>query len=117
MSTKKITINIQVFCAHEYTQANGRFAASIEGGNSTELAARLTEIEQLRAQGIPTIPTTMALEKATNPFLRPEAIAKLWGFKNATAGETTAGGENASKASFDRNVTVFAELRRKKDNF
>ena len=59
-----------LYCAHEYTQANARFAVTVEPDNAA-LAARVTEIDRLRSQGRPTIPTSVGLEKATNPFLRP----------------------------------------------
>ena len=61
----------QVYCGHEYTLSNGRFAASVEPDNS-ELRDRLVEVEALRAQNKPTLPTTLALELTTNPFLRAD---------------------------------------------
>ena len=60
----------RVYCAHEYTQANARFALSVEPGNKV-LSERAREIDELRARNEPTIPTTIGMEKATNPFLRP----------------------------------------------
>lgn len=68
-----------VYCGHEYTLSNARFALSVEPGNGV-LAARVREIEALRADGRATLPTTIGLEKATNPFLRTnsaEIRAKL----------------------------------------
>ena len=62
----------RLYCAHEYTQANARFALSVEPQNAM-LIARSAEVDQLRAQGRPTVPTILALEKATNPFLRPDS--------------------------------------------
>ncbi len=59
-----------VYCAHEYTQANARFALSVEPDNAA-LVARAREIDELRSRGVPTVPTSIGLEKATNPFLRP----------------------------------------------
>jgi len=59
-------------CAHEYTQANARFALSVEP-NNPELVARSMQVDGLRAKDEPTVPTTLALEKATNPFLRPSS--------------------------------------------
>lgn len=58
-----------LYCGHEYTLANGRFAAHVEPGNA-DIAARLTEVEQMRARGEITLPTTVAAERATNPFVR-----------------------------------------------
>jgi len=59
----------RVYCGHEYTEKNLRFAAMLEPGNR-RLAEKLRSVEALRAQGRPTIPSTIADEKATNPFLR-----------------------------------------------
>jgi hydroxyacylglutathione hydrolase len=61
----------RVYCGHEYTLANIRFARAIELDNA-ELVARQRECERLRARGEPTLPSTIALELATNPFLRCE---------------------------------------------
>jgi hydroxyacylglutathione hydrolase len=60
----------RLYCAHEYTQSNGRFALTVEPGNRA-LVERVEEVARLRAAGRPTVPTTVGLEKATNPFLRP----------------------------------------------
>jgi hydroxyacylglutathione hydrolase len=89
-----------VYCAHEYTQSNAAFALSVEPGNA-ELVARSEEIDRLRAAGEPTVPTTIGLEKATNPFLRPDS-ANL---------QATVGMEEGDL------VAVFAETRRRKDSF
>lgn len=62
----------RVYCAHEYTQANGRFALTVEPGNQA-LVARMAEVDRLRAAGTPTVPSTIAEELATNPFLRPDS--------------------------------------------
>ncbi|MDR6789692.1 hydroxyacylglutathione hydrolase [Sphingomonas sp. BE138] len=62
-----------VYCGHEYTQSNGRFALTVEPDNQA-LAARMAEVDRLRAAGEPTVPTTIGIERATNPFLRaPDA--------------------------------------------
>lgn len=58
-----------VYCAHEYTLDNLRFAAEIEPDNAA-LAARITAERAKRARGLPTVPSTIGLEKASNPFLR-----------------------------------------------
>lgn len=89
-----------VYCAHEYTQANARFALSVEPDNDA-LQARALEIEALRADGRPTVPSTIGIEKKTNPFLRPMS-ADL---------QSTIGLTGADP------VEVFAETRRRKDNF
>jgi hydroxyacylglutathione hydrolase len=62
----------QIYCGHEYTLSNARFARAIEPEN-IELTRRVQEIEARRAAGQPTLPSTVALEKATNPFLRTYA--------------------------------------------
>jgi len=90
----------RIYCGHEYTQANGRFAVTVEPGNPV-LKARIEEVARLRAERRPTLPTTVAAELAANPFLRaeqPEIQAALG----------MAGAEPAA---------VFAELRGRKDRF
>jgi hydroxyacylglutathione hydrolase len=89
-----------LYCGHDYTAANARFALTIEPGNAA-LKARAAEVNQLVAEGRPTLPTTLGREKAANPFLRadrPEVAAAV-GLPGAPAAE------------------VFAELRRRKDRF
>jgi hydroxyacylglutathione hydrolase len=69
----------EVYCAHEYTLSNGRFAVTVEPDNR-EIAARLAEVEAARAAGEATVPTTIARERATNPFMRassPQELAEL----------------------------------------
>ena len=66
-----------VYCGHEYTEANLRFALSVEPGNEM-LYDRIKRVELLRDVGLPSVPSTLAEEMATNPFLRcrePEVIA------------------------------------------
>ena len=89
-----------VYCAHEYTQANAQFALTVEPGNA-RLVARSKEIDELRARGLPTVPTTIGLERATNPFVRPmsENLRATIGLSGADP------------------VAVFAETRKRKDNF
>ena len=65
-----------IYCAHEYSLANARFAVSVEPGNAA-VVARLAEIEGIRARGEPTVPTTLAQERATNPFLRAATVAEF----------------------------------------
>jgi hydroxyacylglutathione hydrolase len=62
-----------VYCAHEYTAANARFALSVDGDPALKRRAEL--IFAARGRGEPTVPTTIALEKATNPFLRAPRLA------------------------------------------
>ena len=61
--------NTHVCCAHEYTQDNLRFAWSIDSSNSA-LAERIKQAWRIRAEGGCTVPSTIGLERATNPFLR-----------------------------------------------
>lgn len=89
-----------VYCGHEYTQSNGRFAISVDPDNQI-LAKRMEEISGLRSKKLPTLPTTIGLEKRTNPFMRTNdpAIRKQLGMETAS------------------DVEVFTELRRRKDSF
>lgn len=66
----------QVYCAHEYTQSNARFAVTVEPDN-VELAARVAEIDARRAQNLPTVPFSIGEERATNPFTRAATVAEL----------------------------------------
>jgi hydroxyacylglutathione hydrolase len=66
-----------VYCAHEYTASNARFALSVDKGPA--LAARADEVFAARERGEPTVPTTIGLEKATNPFLRAPQLAGAGG--------------------------------------
>lgn len=59
----------RLYCAHEYTLANGRFAAHAEPGNA-RIAERLRKVAAMREDGEITVPTTVAAERATNPFVR-----------------------------------------------
>lgn len=65
-----------VYCAHEYTAANARYAVTAEPDNAAT-AARLAEVTAQRAAGEPTVPTTIAAELATNPFLRAASAEQL----------------------------------------
>jgi hydroxyacylglutathione hydrolase len=66
----------QVYCAHEYTLSNARWAVTAEPDNDT-LAARHAEVVRLRDAGIATVPTSIGAEKATNPFMRARDAAHL----------------------------------------
>lgn len=61
--------NTEIFCAHEYTLSNISFARTIEPGNPA-LSTFAQTAEMKRAKGMPTLPSTMAIEKQVNPFLR-----------------------------------------------
>ncbi len=78
-----------IYCAHEYTQANLRFAAIVEPGNDA-ITQRSAEAAQLRSRELATVPSTLAAELATNPFLRwdaPTVVAAA----QARLGRTPAG--------------------------
>ena len=63
-----------IYCGHEYTQSNARFALTIEPDNAA-LVARAKAVDALRIAGKATLPTTIGEELATNPFLRPHVAA------------------------------------------
>ena len=96
---RKLPDETRIYCGHEYTADNAKFALTIEPDNA-ELQKRAAEVEDLRAAGKSTLPTSMKLEKATNPFLRAgeASVAAALGMD----------GKNAEE--------VFAEIRTRKDN-
>jgi hydroxyacylglutathione hydrolase len=65
-----------VYCAHEYTLSNARYAQVAEPDNAA-IASRLREVEAMRERGEATVPTTIALERATNPFMRAQSIEQF----------------------------------------
>lgn len=65
-----------VYCGHEYTQSNGRYALVAEPDNAA-IAERMIEVDALRARGEATVPTTIGVERATNPFLRAASAEEL----------------------------------------
>jgi hydroxyacylglutathione hydrolase len=89
-----------VYCGHEYTQANAAFALSIEPG-SAALQQRARAVDELRAAGKATLPTSIGLELETNPFLRPHvpAIQRLLGMEGRPEWE------------------IFREIRERKNRF
>ena len=88
----------EVYCGHEYTLSNGRFALRVDPENEA-LKLRVAQVEKLRAAGEATLPTTIALEKKTNPFFRA----------NDPSVQQTLGMTGAAPAD------VFAELRERKN--
>lgn len=97
----KMPANTAVFCAHEYTQANARWAVTVDPENVV-LQQRKQTIDSMRAQGVPTIPSMLEEEFATNPFLRPH-----------DAGIRVALGVPADASD----EAAFAAIRRHKDSF
>lgn len=95
----------KVFCAHEYTLSNLRFALAVEPGNMA-LQARMEADSRKRDRGEPTVPSTIGLERNTNPFLRyaePQIAAQLLANGKLSGGEAP--------------VAVFAALRQWKNTF
>jgi hydroxyacylglutathione hydrolase len=90
----------RLYCGHEYTQSNARFALTVDPDNAA-LKARAAEVDRLRAAGQPTVPSTIGAEKATNPFVRA-----------ANPGVQRAVGMEGADP-----VAVLAEVRRRKDRF
>jgi hydroxyacylglutathione hydrolase len=86
LKLRRLPDDTRVYCGHEYTQANIRFAKTIEPGNAA-LAAREKEVDKLRAERKPTIPSTLGQEKAANPFLRADLpeVAKSVGLSGKPA--------------------------------
>jgi hydroxyacylglutathione hydrolase len=66
----------RVYCGHEYTLANGRFALIVEPDNA-DVARRVAQVKEMRDRGEATLPTTIALERATNPFMRASSVEEL----------------------------------------
>ncbi len=93
-----------IYCAHEYTIANLRFAVEVEPGNQ-HLQRRLAAAEETRAKGLPTVPSILDEELSTNPFLRcdvPEVVASA---------------EKQAGRSFSSPIEVFAVIRAWKDKW
>jgi hydroxyacylglutathione hydrolase len=66
----------RAYCAHEYTQSNGRYALVAEPDNQA-LIDRMKKVDAARTHGEATVPTTIALERATNPFMRAHSVDEL----------------------------------------
>lgn len=90
----------RVYCAHEYTMSNGKFALTVEPDNQA-LRARMDEVARMRAAGLSTVPSTIGLERETNPFLRAD-VAEL---------------QKAAGRFGEDPVAVFAAIRQAKDGF
>ncbi len=97
---KALPGNTQIYCAHEYTQANGRFALTMEPENQA-LQQRVNEVRELRSRNQPTVPSTLQQELDTNPFLREDSLAL----------------QRQINREGKRPAAVFAEVRRLKDHF
>ncbi|CAA9889253.1 Hydroxyacylglutathione hydrolase [Candidatus Methylobacter favarea] len=97
---KALPPSTRLYCTHEYTLANGRFALSVEPYNLA-LQKRMIDVRQLRAENKPTVPSTIEQERATNPFFRADSLTIQ---------------KNLNMQS-QPHVQVFAELRKRKDSF
>jgi hydroxyacylglutathione hydrolase len=97
---KAMPPSTRIYCTHEYTQTNGRFALSVEPDNC-QLQQKMLEVQRLRAENKPTVPSTIAQEIATNPFFRLDSISiqKNLGLESQPT------------------LRVFTELRKRKDSF
>ena len=97
---RRLPAETRIYCGHEYTAANARFAVSIDPDNEA-LRRREGAVGALRGRGEPTIPSTMGEERLANPFLRADdpGLAAAMGLPDAPPSD------------------VFGEIRRRKDNF
>ena len=100
---KNLPLNTRIYCGHEYTESNLKFAKSVEPLNE-RMVSRYNDVIELRKQGIPTLPTTIKLELETNPFFRVD-LEEIQ--------ETISKKFNTSKNEKD----IFSALRQWKDNF
>jgi len=94
----------KIYCGHEYTESNLRFALSVEAKNP-QLVARFERVQGLRTRGLSTVPSTLEEEKLTNPFLR-------WDSQEIQASVTSA----APGTRLDP-VSIFGAVRKMKDAF
>jgi len=100
---KKLPLNTKIYCGHEYTESNLRFAKSVEPLNQA-IISRYNDVVKLNKQGIPTLPSTIEIEIETNPFLR--------------AGLKSIQQEISKKFNTPKNdKDIFAAIRQWKDNF
>ena len=97
---KALPAETKVYCAHEYTQANGKFALSVESDNQV-LQDKLQRVAELRRNNLSTVPSTIAEEIATNPFFRTESLSIQ---------------KNLDLVGAEQ-VDIFTELRKRKDVF
>ena len=97
---KTLPASTKIYCAHEYTQANGLFALTVEPENQ-QLHQRMTVINQLVANHLPTVPSTIEQELATNPFFREDSLAL----------------QKTIKMENSLPIEIFATIRRLKNTF
>ena len=90
----------RIYCTHEYTQNNGRFALNLEPENQA-LQLKMAAVDQLRAKQHPTVPSTIGEELATNPFFREDSLSL----------------QQTIKMAGRKPIDVFTEIRKLKDRF
>lgn len=98
---RKLPAQTSIYCAHEYTENNGRFALTVEPGNEV-LQQRIEEVARLRAGANSTIPSVLKQELHANPFLRPESPEIR---------------QRLGKSAKSSNLEIFTILRQMKDRF
>lgn len=101
---RALPASTRLFCAHEYTAANLRFAATVEPDNP-DIQAHMAKVAELRAAGLPTLPSSLALECRINPMLRWDAASVM------------AAASRWQEAPCTTDVEVFSAIRRWKDTF
>ena len=99
---RELPDDTSLYCAHEYTESNAKYAMSIEPGNP-DLVKRVEEIKAKRSRGEPTVPSLMGEEKATNPFLRGDISAEIR--------------QNVGASEDEDSASVFHKIRKGKDSF
>ncbi len=97
---KQLAKTTRIYCTHEYTEANGKFALTLEPNNS-QLLQRMEQVKQLRTNQQSTVPSTLEQELATNPFLRENSSAI----------------QQSINMTGQTNVEIFSKIRQLKDNF
>lgn len=97
---KQLAKTTRIYCTHEYTEANGKFALTLEPNNS-QLLQRMEQVKQLRTNQQATVPSTLEQELATNPFLRENSSAI----------------QQSINMTGQTNVEIFSKIRQLKDNF
>ena len=100
----KLPINTLVYCGHEYTESNLKFALSVEPNNQ-DIQNKLTEIQKLRQSDLPSLPSILETEKKINPFMRCRELSVI---KAA---------EIYSSRSLQSASEVLGEIRNWKDSF
>ncbi|MBS1139079.1 MAG: Beta-lactamase-like protein [Proteobacteria bacterium] len=106
-----------IYCAHEYTEMNLRFARAVEPENPA-LLARVAKVAALREAGLPSVPSTLAEEKATNPFLRcQEAAVVEAGLEHVISGRNGNAAQGAMAIHDHSKTEIFAAIRSWRNSF